>query len=75
MFPTCGRIATSREQDAPTGVFPTEIHPEVRRTPFRLREICGSQLCSVVLRGAKLQRAPLGKLMNLQVTLSQRLRS
>jgi len=40
-----------------------------------VREICGNQLCSVVLRRAKLQRAPLGKLLNLQVTLSQLMRS
>jgi hypothetical protein len=35
-----------------------------------LREICGSQLCSVVLRRANVQRAPLGKLLNLQISLS-----
>jgi hypothetical protein len=29
-----------------------------------------SQLCSVVLRRANVQRAPLGKLLNLQITLS-----
>jgi hypothetical protein len=34
-----------------------------------------SQLCSVVLRRANVQRAPLGKLLNLQVTLSQLTRS
>ncbi len=32
-----------------------------------LREICGNQLCSVVLSGAKLQLAPLGKSLNLRV--------
>jgi hypothetical protein len=36
-----------------------------------VREFCGSQLCSVVLRRANVQRAPLGKLLNLQVTSSQ----
>jgi len=30
-----------------------------------------NELCSVVLRRRKLQRAPLGKLLNLQATLSQ----
>jgi len=34
-----------------------------------------NQLCSVALSGAKLQRAPLGKLLNLRVTWSQLARS
>jgi hypothetical protein len=40
-----------------------------------MREICGNRSCSFVLRRAKLQRALLGKLLNLQISLSQRLRS
>jgi hypothetical protein len=39
---------------------------------LRWREICGNWLCSVVVRRAKLQRTPLGKLLNLQSTSSQR---
>jgi hypothetical protein len=52
-----------------------EILAVMRDRPRILREICGNQLCSVVLRRANVQRAPLGKLLNLRITSSRGPRS